>query len=133
MHDPGDENDYQHKPSLTDHAEAAIRDQQEGIDRMMRLFDNPETICAEADRLVSGERSSDYGHPLDNYTAIAGAAGALELDVSIPEHAALFMVLTKISREVHRPKRDNRVDMAGYAKVVDLIHEERARRGEASD
>lgn len=33
------------------------------------------------------------------------------------------MIAVKISRECHRPKRDNRVDIAGYAEVLDMVIE----------
>ena len=31
------------------------------------------------------------------------------------------MIAVKISRECHRPKRDNRVDIAGYAEALDMV------------
>ena len=49
------------------------------------------------------------------------------------EQAALCMVAVKISRECHRPKRDNRVDGAGYFKVLDMIINERERRNNESN
>lgn len=82
-----------------------------------------ESVAAEADRLVSTDRQGDYGHPYDDYTRVSEMARILELDVYTPEGAALFMVLVKISRESNRHKRDNLVDIAGYAKVLELIHE----------
>ena len=33
------------------------------------------------------------------------------------------MIGVKISRETHRPKRDNLVDIAGYAQTVAMIRE----------
>ncbi len=45
-----------------------------------------------------------------------------------PELVGLMMVGVKISREVNHPKRDNRVDGAGYFNCVDMVIEERARR-----
>lgn len=38
------------------------------------------------------------------------------------------MVTMKISREMNRRKRDNAVDIAGYAECLDRIHRERERR-----
>lgn len=90
------------------------------------------TILAEADRLVATDRQADYGHPLDNFTNIAvlwnAYTTAIKRDRLEPEDVAHMMVLLKLAREAHKPKRDNRVDGAGYFKVADLIHEERARR-----
>jgi hypothetical protein len=88
-----------------------------------------ETVCQEADRLVSGDRGSAYGHPLDNFTH-AGRLWApiLGLDEVTPEQVALCMVQVKVSRECHKSKRDNSVDIAGYAKCLDLVREEKARR-----
>lgn len=92
-----------------------------------------ESVAAEADRLVSGARRETYGHPYDNYTAIAGAALALGIDANTPRGAALFMIVTKLAREAHMPKRDNLVDICGYAKVVELIDSEQERRAVEAD
>jgi Domain of unknown function (DUF6378) len=102
------------------------------LDKVVDVLDEePETILQEADRLVSNDRRQDYGHPLDDFSKVAAAAKALEIDpTSGPDHHALYMVIVKIAREVNRPKRDNRVDGAGYFKCLDMIIEERERRGE---
>lgn len=95
--------------------------------------DGYESVAAEADRIVSGERRETYGHPFDNYTAIADAAKALKIDTNTPRGAALFMIVTKLAREAHSAKRDNLVDICGYAKVVELIDVEQARRAHDAD
>lgn len=87
-----------------------------------------ENILQEADRLTSVDRQATYGHPYDDYERTAALWSAY-LGVPVTaEQAAMCMVLVKVSREAHLHKRDNLVDMAGYARVVDLIHDERARR-----
>ena len=88
-----------------------------------------ETILQEAQRLVCGERNKDYGHPLDDFGKVSGMAMALwGRGPQTPEEHALYMVLVKIAREVNNPKRDNRVDGAGYFATLDMIHAERERR-----
>ncbi len=88
-----------------------------------------ESVCEEADRLVSGDRQASYGHPLDDMTRTGRMWGAI---LGIPdvtaEHVSLCMVAVKMSREVNAPKRDNRTDGCGYWKCVDLIHDERNKR-----
>jgi hypothetical protein len=91
-----------------------------------------ESICLEADRLVSGDRQRDYGHPLDGFNKTAAIWTAIlgEKLVSpiTAEEVSLLMVGIKVARETNTPKRDNRVDIAGYAKTLDLVVEERERR-----
>lgn len=86
--------------------------------------DPPESICAEADRLVSGDRQADYGHPIEDFTRTGKMWGAiLGTDAIAPDKVALMMVALKISRECHKPKRDNRVDGCGYFKTLDMVRE----------
>lgn len=91
-----------------------------------------ESILEEAQRLTHGNRQADYGHPLDDYTRTAALFSALiayKLKEPItPHEMALGMVCVKLSREIHKPKRDNNVDGAGYFWVAHACREEAARR-----
>lgn len=96
-----------------------------------------ETICQEADRIVSEDRQGAYSHPLDDFSRTAAMLTGLLRDKLIPgmtiepEEVALIQICVKLSREMYKHRRDSLVDIAGYAKTVDLVHMEReARRGE---
>lgn len=82
-----------------------------------------ETILAEADRLVSSDRQNDYGHPYDDFSKTA-AMWTVILGTEVkPEQIPLCMIAVKLSRQVNKPKRDNLVDIAGYAKTADMVLE----------
>lgn len=82
-----------------------------------------ESICREADRIVSVERQADYGHPAEDFER-TGRLWEVILGVKVTaEQVGLCMIALKISRQMHRPKRDNLVDVAGYAKTLDLIRQ----------
>jgi hypothetical protein len=84
----------------------------------------PESILHEADRLVSGDRQASYGHPLEDFSRTGRLWGAiLGTEPIEPRLVGLMMVCLKVSREVHGHKRDNLVDLAGYAKTVELCGE----------
>jgi hypothetical protein len=88
-------------------------------------------ILEEANGLVSTDRQRDYGHPLDDFARTAALWTAILGFPIEPEQVGLCMAAVKISRECNRHKRDNLVDLAGYARTVELIYEERARRNKA--
>ena len=95
---------------------------------------NPDSVCAEADRLVSGDRGNVYGHPLDDFTKITGMARALwGRGPETPEEHALYMILVKLSRLTNTPgHHDSIVDICGYAKTYKMVLEERDRRSKGS-
>lgn len=89
-----------------------------------------QSVLTEAEGLVHDDRNETYGHPLDDFSRTAKMWGAILGVVVEPEQVGLCMVALKISRECHKPKRDNLVDMAGYAETVEWVKAERARREE---
>lgn len=96
------------------------------------LTDDDGSILEEAHRLTHGPRNADYGHPLDDYTRTASIVSALlthKLKAPLTAHEmALAMCCVKLSREMNAQKRDNLVDLAGYAWVARACLEESARR-----
>ena len=80
-----------------------------------------DTLLTEAYNLVTGDRQKDYDHPARNFDRIARLwSVALDKDIT-PEDVAVCMVLVKIAREVHAPKRDNRVDAVGYLLTLEAL------------
>lgn len=80
-------------------------------------------ILTEAYDLVHGPRQADYDHPRVNFQAIADGWTVIFGEPVTPQQVALAMIWTKVCRELHRPKRDNRVDIAGYAETLDMVEE----------
>lgn len=83
-------------------------------------------LQAEANELTNGARQSQYGHPLDDFTATAQMwsawlsrkYGPITLEA---EDVGWLMVLLKISREGHRTITDNLRDAYGYLNCVEMI------------
>jgi hypothetical protein len=85
-------------------------------------------ILEEANKLVNGDRQASYGHPIDDFTRTAKMWSAILGHEVTAEQVGLCMCAVKISRQVNRPKRDNMVDIAGYAATVEMVLEEKYRR-----
>lgn len=90
------------------------------------------TLLEEAASLVSGSRGEDYGHPAPDFDAIGLAWSAilapiLQEDLIIDgEQVGLCLAAMKLVREsVGQPKRDNLVDLVGYALCVDAVRRAR--------
>lgn len=86
------------------------------------------SILEEAQGLVYGDRQASYGHPLDDFSRTAKMWSAILGHEVTPEEVGLCMCAVKISRQINKPKRDNLVDLAGYAATVELVLEEKGKR-----
>lgn len=87
------------------------------------------TIAQQAEDAVYGPREADYGHPRQNLTTTAviwtgllqGAGKLAEGEYITADDVARCMIGVKLARDVHTPKRDNRVDGAGYFMLLDRL------------
>jgi len=87
----------------------------------------PESILDEAKRITGGDRQNDYGHPRDDFERTAAIwnvvladnlADGKKIEASdIP----ICMIGVKVARHVHTSKRDNLVDIAGYARTAAMV------------
>jgi len=92
--------------------------------------ESKQTILEEAEALVSGPRHAAYDSPLDNFSRIAAVwtvltCGRYKFE---PEDVSRFMIAVKLCRQSFNKKRDNLVDIAGYARTEEMVTEEKIRR-----
>jgi hypothetical protein len=87
-------------------------------------------VLEEANRLVHGDRQSGYGHPRDNHAATAELFNAYlrrKYEGTFPgldaRDVCVFNICQKLSRFANAPKRDNLVDIAGYAANLEMLEE----------
>lgn len=89
--------------------------------------DLPPTILEEAQDAVYGDRQQDYGHPREDFTRTAIIwTGLLQHKLADgayieAEDVPRCMIGVKLARDVNAPKRDNRVDGAGYFLTLDRL------------
>jgi len=105
-------------PGVNLHRLAVVRDEP---------ADAPEAILDEAKRITTSDRQQDYGHPLADFTRTAMLwtgilAGRLREGQHVtPMDIPLCMIAVKLARQAHRHKRDNLVDIAGYARTAAMV------------
>lgn len=87
----------------------------------------PESILTEADRLTEVDRGNQYG----SFFSEAGKVAFIEQMIlsetqnrwSQEEKDTLSLMVRKLVRHGFKKKRDNLVDLAGYAKLLQQLHE----------
>ena len=89
------------------------------------------TILDEAKAIVEGSRQSDYGDPVESFDRIAKTASMITgKDLSSKECCAVLMAV-KVVRESFRHKRDNLIDLCGYAHIMNELNENKSdKKGE---
>lgn len=78
------------------------------------------SILEEAVATVK-DREPKYGSPAPSFEDIAEAFTAITGKPIESSDVVIIMLLIKLRREAQKPNRDNRVDIAGYAYVLDKV------------
>jgi len=87
------------------------------------------TVLDEAKALVHGDRNAAYGSPADDFGRAAEMLTGLLRDKLKPgeriatSDVAKIQIVVKLSRLMHKPKRDSWTDIAGYAETGDWCDE----------
>jgi hypothetical protein len=79
------------------------------------------TITEEAQKLVYGDRQEDYGSVTESFTTVAKLWSAVLKKNVTPEEVVLCMIQLKVARQMNKPKRDNLVDICGYAACIEKM------------
>jgi hypothetical protein len=75
-----------------------------------------EKLLDEAKAIVCGDRDQQYGKPEDSFYVIAKLWSDYIMSYLDERDVAMMMILLKVARDVSgESKRDNLVDIAGYA------------------
>lgn len=88
-----------------------------------------DSVLQEALNIVYKDRINQYGNPEDNFKVIASFWDTyLRSKYSIPDEiikdkdVAIMMILFKVARESNNHKRDNLVDIIGYAECSNRLY-----------
>ena len=99
-----------------------------GLHRLRVVQEAPvESVLDEANRITGGVRHDDYGHPRDDFDRTARMwtgilAGKLRDGAEVTAmDVPLCMIAVKLARQAHCHKRDNLVDIAGYARTAAMV------------
>lgn len=86
--------------------------------------ENKQSILDEAKTIVEGSRQSDYGDAANNFERIAAIVNSVYPELNITsQQCCMVMIAVKLIREGYKHKRDNLVDLCGYAHIMNEINE----------
>lgn len=81
--------------------------------------------------VITDRRGGDYGHPLDDFAKVSAIKGAVASCPDPEVRHALEMIGVKLARLAETPDHlDSIIDIAGYARCIAMILDERAARAE---
>ena len=79
-------------------------------------------ILKTALKLTTKDRQEDYGDCNIELDRVATMWSVIFKTDITPNQVALAMIALKITRQMHTNKRDNWVDIAGYARIGDIVN-----------
>lgn len=81
------------------------------------------SIIEEAKEIRGGSRQSDYGDCVANMQRISEIATLINGRRLTPKECTIVLIAVKLSREAFKHKRDNLVDLIGYADILNEVIE----------
>lgn len=79
------------------------------------------TILEEANEIVAGARQQDYGHARESFARVATMASLMTGKQLTPQDCCKVLLAVKLTRESFKHKRDNLVDLCGYAHLLQVL------------
>ena len=89
----------------------------------MEKKEGEKSILSEAEEIVNGIRHSDYGDPVESFERIAKTASMIAGRDLSPNECCAVLMAVKLVRESFAHKRDNLVDLCGYAELMNRLKE----------
>ena len=85
--------------------------------------ENNKSILSEAEEIVNGSRQSDYGDARESFERVATIASVMTRKELAPEDCCAVLMAVKLVRESFAHRRDNLVDLCGYAELLNRLKE----------
>ena len=89
----------------------------------MEKKEGEKSILSEAEEIVNGSRHSDYGDAKESFSRVATIASVMTGKELAPEDCCAVLMAVKLVRESFAHKRDNLVDLCGYAELMNQLKE----------
>ena len=89
----------------------------------MERKEGEKSILSEAEEIVNGSRHSDYGDAKESFSRITTIASVMTGKELAPEDCCAVLMAVKLVRESFAHKRDNLVDLCGYAELMNRLKE----------
>ena len=87
------------------------------------MSDTKKSILSEADLVLNGDRQNDYADPVENFRRISECASSL-VGYNISDiDCCKVLIAVKLMMERNKHKRDNLVDLCGYAEILNRLEE----------
>ena len=90
--------------------------------------ENNKSILSEAEEIVNGSRHSDYGDAKESFSRVATIANVMTGKELSPEDCCAVLMAVKLVRESFAHKRDNLVDLCGYAHIMNELNENESEK-----
>lgn len=90
------------------------------ITPLPKLEKKYKSILQEAEDITDGSRKQQYAGD-ESFNKIASICKVLKIDVTTATGSCLYMMILKLVRESYKHKRDNLVDLCGYARLLSVL------------